>query len=608
MNESTTLAGCFLNAADRFANPDAQMYRSTSGLNEGEWNSISAQEMLRRVAGLAHSLTKLGIRAGDRVAIFAPNCPEWHTVDFAIQGLSAVTVPVYFNESVERMAYILNDSGARIVATVGESQAQKINERRNELAGVEHVISARGPLDVPAGSLLYSDLITGGDAEIAEYRRTAAFATPDQLATIIYTSGTTGEPKGVMLTHANLVSNATDSCRGFDTSPLDVELSLLPLAHIYGRVVDYSYIFRGVTVAYVELIESVAQALREVHPTAMAAVPRLYEKMYANIIERGRSETGLKRRIFNWAIRKAEKSVPWRAHGQQASFALKWQWHIADALVYSKIRDGVGGKLRILSSGGAPIGAGLIEFFWSIGLPVYQGYGLTETSPVVTANNSQANKIGTVGRPIAGVEVRVAEDGEILVKGKCVMQGYYKKPEDTRDAFTPDGWFRTGDIGNLDEDGYLIITDRKKELLKTAGGKFVAPAPIENLLKTSPFIDNAIVFGDRRKFVSVLIVPNFPHIEAEARKAGREIATPGQALSDAWVLELMKSEIERLTAKLAHYEQPKRFALIEKDFTYAGGELTYTLKLKRRVIEERYHDVIERIYADVQEPRPARAT
>ncbi len=300
--------------------------------------------------------------------------------------------------------------------------------------------------------------------------------------------------------------------------------------------------------------------------------------------------------------------MPWRAHGRSVSATVKWQWQIADRLVYSKIRDGVGGRLRILKPGGAPIGVELIEFFWAIGLPVYQGYGLTETSPVVSANNPQANKIGTVGQPIAGVEVRLAEDGEVLVKGKCVMQGYYGKPEDTREAFTPDGWFRTGDIGALDADGYLSITDRKKELLKTAGGKFVAPAPVENLLKSSPFIDNAMVIGDRRKFVSVLIVLNFPHVEVEARKVGKEILTPVQALSDPWVRDLITHEIERLTAKLAHYEQPKRFALIEKDFTYPGGELTYTLKLKRRVIEERYKDVIERMYADVQEPRPVRAT
>lgn len=561
--------------------------------------------MLRRVAGLSGSLARLGIRAGDRVAIFAPNCPEWHTTDFAIQGLGAVTVPVYFNESPDRMSYILRDSGARNVVTVGESQARKMAESRRHLPNIEHVISARPEAAMGGGILRYEDLIAPGEAEVGEYRRRCEAVAPGQLATIIYTSGTTGEPKGVMLTQANLVSNATDSRHGFETLPTDIELSLLPLAHVYGRVVDYSYIFRGVAVAYVEQIETVAQALNEVHPTVMAAVPRLYEKMYANIIERGHRETGIKRWLFDWAIRAAQRAVPWRARGEQAPAIGKWQWQAANALVYTKIRCGIGGQLRYLSSGGAPINAELIDFFWSIGLPVYQGYGLTETSPVVSANNPLANKIGTVGRPIAGVEVRIAEDGEVLVKGKCVMQGYYNKPDDTREAFTADGWFRTGDIGALDADGYLSITDRKKELLKTAGGKFIAPAPIENLLKASPFIDNAMVIGDRRKFVSVLIVPNFPHVEAEARKAGKEIVTPGQTFADPWVRDMFTREIERLTAKLAHYEQPKRFALIEKDFTYPGGELTYTLKLKRRVIEERYKDVIERIYADVQEPRPS---
>ncbi len=604
--EPTTIAGCFLDAVDRHANPRAQMYRVADGPSgSGRWESISAQDMLRRVAGLSKALAGLGIGAGDRVALFAPNCPEWHTADLAIQGLGAVTVPIYFNESPERMIYILKDSGARIVVTAGESQSRKVAESRAQLPGIERVISARQPADLNAGHVRYEDLIAADDDAVSEYRRRTEAVTSAQLATIIYTSGTTGEPKGVMLTHANLVSNATDSCRGFETLPSDIELSLLPLAHVYGRVVDYSYIFRGVTVAYVEQIETVPQALLEVHPTAMAAVPRLYEKMYANIIERGRRETGIKRRLFDWAIRTAEKAVPWRAYGRRPSAATIWQWQLANALVFTKIRSGVGGELRFLSSGSAPLGAGLIEFFWAIGLPVYQGYGLTETSPVVSTNTPDANKIGTVGRPIAGVEVRIAEDGEILVKGKCVMQGYYNKPDDTREAFTPDGWLRTGDIGALDAEGYLSITDRKKELLKTAGGKFVAPAPIENLLKSSPFIENSIVIGDRRKFVSVLIVPNFARIEAEAQKAGREILTPGQALSDSWVRDLIAHEIERLTGKLAHYEQPKRFALIEKDFTYATGELTYTMKLKRRVIEERYQDVIERMYADVQEPRPS---
>jgi long-chain acyl-CoA synthetase len=407
-----------------------------------------------------------------------------------------------------------------------------------------------------------------------------------------------------MLSHSNLSSNCIDSASNHQLLPSDVALEFLPLAHVYERTAAYSYICNGVAIAYLERIEDVPQALLEVHPTLAAAVPRFFEKIYANILEKGRRESGIKRNIFDWSLRIAEQSVPWRAYGKSASPGLKLRWRLADALVYSKIREGLGGGTQRFSAGGAPLAPELTEFFWSVGVTIHQGYGLTETSPVVTANTPAANKIGTVGRPIPNVQVKIAEDGEILVQGPNVMRGYYHKPEATREVFTSDGWFRTGDIGRLDEDGYLIITDRKKELLKTAAGKFVAPAPIENTLKTSPYITNAIVVGDTRKFVSVLIVPNFANIEAAARKAGHDFATPTQMTGDPWVRDLLSSEIERLTASLAQYEKPKRFALLEQDFTYAGGELTYTMKMKRRVIEQRYQDVIARLYADVEEPRP----
>ncbi|MGH7837465.1 MAG: AMP-dependent synthetase/ligase, partial [Candidatus Binataceae bacterium] len=389
------------------------------------------------------------------------------------------------------------------------AQAHRIAECRGRVPAVEQIISARLPEDFRGDLLHYETLIsTAGKEDIAAFRRRAAEIAGSDLATIIYTSGTTGEPKGVMLTHANLSSNTLDACADYEMQPADLGLSLLPLAHVYERVTDYSYIFRGVPVAYVEQIESAAQAIREVCPTILAGVPRFFEKIYANIIEKGQLESGMKRRAFDWALRVAQESVPWRAHGQKAAATLKCKWGIADKLVYSKIREGLGGRIRLFISGGAPLAPELAEFFWAVGLPVYQGYGLTETSPVVSANTPGRNKVGTVGRAIPNVKLHFGEDGEILVKGPCVMQGYYRKPEETREAFTPDGWFRTGDIGRLDEDGYLAITDRKKELLKTAAGKFVAPAPIENLLKTCPFVGNVIVVGDRRKFVSVLIVPN----------------------------------------------------------------------------------------------------
>jgi len=599
-SEYPALTKFFLDAIDRFANPRAQMYRTSAG-----WQSISAQEMLRRVAGLSKALAELGIVSGDRVGLFAPNCPEWHTADFAIQGLGAVNVPIYFNESHDRLVYILNDSGARVVFTAGAAQAKKLSECRSRIPALEHVISAALDSELNGDILRYETLIASTtDADVAEYRRRAAEITGNNLATIIYTSGTTGEPKGVMLSHSNLSSNSIDSAANHQLLPSDVALEFLPLAHVYERTAAYSYICNGVAIAYLERIEDVPQALLEVHPTLACAVPRFFEKIYANILEKGRRESGIKRNIFDWSLRVAEESVPWRAYGKSTSPGLKLRWRVADALVYSKIREGLGGGTQRFSAGGAPLAPELAEFFWSVGVTIHQGYGLTETSPVVTANTPAANKIGTVGRPIPNVQVKIAEDGEILVKGPNVMQGYYHKPEATREVFTSDGWFRTGDIGRLDEEGYLIITDRKKELLKTAAGKFVAPAPIENTLKTSPYITNAIVVGDTRKFVSVLIVPNFANIEAAARKAGHDFATPTQMTGDAWVRDLLSSEIERLTVPLAQYEKPKRFALLEQDFTYAGGELTYTMKMKRRVIEQRYQDVIARLYADVEEPRP----
>ncbi len=602
--EYPALTKCFLDAVDRYANPRAQMYRTATG-----WESISAKEMLRRVAGLAKALSELGIKPGDRVGIFAPNCPEWHVADFAICGLGGVSVPIYFNESADRLSYILNDSTARVVIAAGEPQSRMIVKCSDRLPELEQVICAAPPGDLESEVLRYETLIaTTGDTDIVEYRRRASEVTGAQLATIIYTSGTTGEPKGVMLNHSNLTSNALDAFEEYMLGPSDLGLSFLPLAHVYERVIGYGYLFRGISVAYVDKMETVAQAILEVSPTMVAAVPRFYEKMYANILEKGHHEAASRRAIFDWAMRVAEKAVPWRAYRKKVPIAVRTQWRIANSLVYPKIRTGLGGRIRVFSSGGAPLAPELAEFFWSVGLPVYQGYGLTETSPIITANVPGANKVGTVGRPIANVQVRIAEDGEILVKGPNVMQGYYSKPDATRAVFTPDGWFCTGDIGRLDEDGYLVITDRKKELLKTAAGKFVAPAPVENLLKSSPFIANAIVVGDKRKFVAALVLPNFVAIEAEARRCGRDCPASAHLINDPFLRDLLSREIERVTSSLAQYEKPKRFALLEQEFTYANGELTYTMKMKRRVIEQRYQDVIARLYADVEEPRPHHLT
>jgi long-chain acyl-CoA synthetase len=595
-----TLPSRLLSAIDNLPNPRAQMVR-----RDGRWEAISSQEFLRRVAGLSTALVELGVKPGDRVGLFSANRPEWHTADFAITGVGAVTVPVYFNESPDRTTYILKHCGAKVVFVVGVPQLKKLLAVRASLPELEQIVVADGGADVPSECLRYETLIAGASAaDISSYRMRASQVLPGQLASLIYTSGTTGEPKGVMLTHTNFCSNVTDVGHDFQLNPAeDVALSFLPLAHVYGRTMDYIYIFQGAALAYVESIDAVAQALLEVRPTITAAVPRFFEKIYARLVEQGSKNTGVKRMLFDWAMRVAEMSAQWRASQGQADLAVTLQQKLSDALVYRKIRIGMGGRLRLISSGGAPLSKDLAEFFWAVGIPIYQGYGLTETSPIVSSNYPE-NRMGSSGKPIPNVQIRAAEDGEILVKGPCVMQGYYKNPEATREVLSEDGWFRTGDIGYVDKDNYLFITDRKKDLIKTAAGKFVAPQPIENALKTSTYILNAMVVGDKRKFIVALIVPSPATVGAKAADQGIKFVSNAELAAHPWVHALIDSEVKRLTVHLAQYETIKRFALLPEDFTFDNGSLTFTLKLKRRVVEQQYAAVIESLYADVSEPRP----
>jgi long-chain acyl-CoA synthetase len=569
------------------------------------WEPISSEELLRRIAGLANCLVELGVKSGDRVGLFAPNCPEWHTADFAITGSGGVTVPVYFNESPDRMIYILNHCGAQVVFIAGRKQLEKFLQVREQLPRVQQVLVAGAGDPMPSDFLRYETLIaTAAATEIAAYRERAGRVLPGQLASIIYTSGTTGEPKGVMLTHSNFSSNVADSCKDIRLHPgTDVALSFLPLAHVYGRMLDYLYLFQGCPIAYVEIVENVAQALLEVRPTVIAAVPRFFEKIYARLMEQGSRAAGTKRKIFAFAMKIAGEAAGWRCGEKSAGFALRVKWAVADRLVYRKIRAGTGGQLRLVLSGGAPLSESLCEFFWAVGIPIYQGYGLTETSPVLSSNYPQ-NRPGSSGRPIANVQIRIADDGEILAKGPCVMQGYYKSPEATREVLSPDGWFRTGDIGYLDKDNYLFITDRKKDLLKTAAGKFVAPQPIENLLKTSPYILNAMVVGDQRKFVVALVVINPVTLGSKLAEEDLRFSSSDEMAAHPRAYSVIENEVSRLTAHLAQYETIKRFALLPDDFSFDGGSLTFTMKLKRRVVERQYHDLIDKLYADVAEPRP----
>ncbi len=588
-----TLTEKLLRAIDHVPSDRAVMFRIN-----GRWEPTSSGEFLRRIAGVSNALEQLGVKTGDRVGLFSANRPEWHIADFAALGLGAAVVPIYFNESPDRIVYILNHSGAEIVFVAGEMQSRRLLECRDKLTSVKHIICAASLPDLGGEVLRYETFIaSAGDEAVAEYRLRAARVTPEQPATIIYTSGTTGEPKGVVLTHSNISSNEQISAEAFAMLPADTAVSFLPLSHVYERTISYAYLFRGVHVAYVERMDDLPQALLETQPTLSAAVPRVFEKLHANIMHKGQEATGVKRRLFDWAVGVALRSVRWRAYGERAPLGLRIRWSIADRAVYTKIRDGVGGRMRAFISGGGPLTRELAEFFWAVGVPVYQGYGLTESSPVVSANCPRANKVGSVGKPIANVEVRIAEDGEIFVHGPCVMQGYYLKPDETRAVISPDGWLATGDIGRLDEDGYLYVTDRKKDLFKTAAGKFIAPQPIEGLLKSSPLISNAVLVGDKRKFISALIVPNFARVEALARAQGRTFASHEQIAADPWVHELIGKEVDRLNPSLAQYETIKRFALLDRDFSFDDGQLTYTLKLKRRVIDERYGKVIETLYA-----------
>jgi long-chain acyl-CoA synthetase len=595
-----TLPSRFLNAVDQLPNSRAQMFR-----HGDRWESIASAEFLRRVAGLSSALVELGVKTGDRVAIFSANRPEWHTADFAITGAGGVSVPVYFNESPHRMTFILNHCEARIVFVSGAGQLQKLLACRAELKTVEHIVAADAGPDLPPECLRYETLIAGaGGPDISAYRLRASQVLPAQLSSLIYTSGTTGEPKGVMLTHTNFCSNVSDTHKDFRLDPRsDLALSFLPLAHVYGRMIDYSFLFHGITVAYVEAVDLVSQAMLELHPTTMAAVPRVFEKIYTRLIEQGTKAQGLKRKLFDWAMKVANRSAKWRCGDAQAAVSLRMQWALADKLVYSKIRSATGGQLRVVFSGGAPLAKNLTEFFWAIGIPIYQGYGLTETSPVLTSNYPKS-RAGSSGKAIPNVELKIASDGEILARGPCVMQGYYKNAEATREVLSADGWFSTGDIGYIDDEGYLFITDRKKDLIKTAAGKFVAPQPIENALKSSPYLLNAMVVGDQRKFVVALLVPNPVTISAKAAEEGIKFSSNLKMTAHPWVHALIESEVQRLTTHLAQYETIKRFALLPEDFTFDNGSLTFTLKLKRRIVEQHYSKAIEQLYGDAPEPRP----
>jgi len=563
---------------------------------DGHWTDITSKLLHDSVVTLARTLQDWGIRKGDRVAILSENRPEWAIADFAVLSIGAVDVPIYATLIAEQVAAILKDSGARIAFVSSKEQLEKLLSIQDQTL-IEKIVIFDEVDDGRA--IRWRTLFSAPPASsaAAEWERLARTIQPHDLATIIYTSGTTGSPKGVMLTHGNIASNMSFSLAKFDFTPGDTGISFLPLSHITARHLDYCLYLHAVVVAYCPHIEDLPQALLDVQPTVIVAVPRVYEKVRekANV----KASYGLKRTIFAWALRTGAANLDDVLAGKTPSSI---NWKLANALVYSKIRAGFGGRGRFFISGGAPLGYDLARWYACMSIRIHEGYGLTETSPVIAINTPAQHRMGTVGQCLPNVECRVAEDGEILVRGPSIFRGYWQREQETRDAFV-DGWFRTGDIGKLDADGYLSITDRKKDMIKTSGGKFIAPQPIESKLKTSRFVAEAAVLGDRRKFPSVLIAPQFAVLEPWARENGVTFSQRSDLVARRQVKDLYEGIVHELNHGLAKFEQLKKVLLVPDEFSIASGELTPSMKLKRRVVEKKYADLIDGLYAE--EPAPA---
>jgi long-chain acyl-CoA synthetase len=579
----------------------------------GEINGVSSKELFEQVRDLSLGLSALGMAAGDRVAIVSESRPEWILTDLAVISAGAVTVPIYPTLSASQARYIFQDSGARIAVVSTRAQLQKIQEIRHQVPAIEAVILIDHDTTEPSPSVLsFDDVVQRGHARLVaewgtarEFRDAARRVAPEQLATIIYTSGTTGEPKGVMLTHAALVANLLAGADALDVHQEDVALSFLPLSHAFERLVSYVYLLRGVTIIFAESFDTIGRDVGLVKPTVLTGVPRVYEKMHGRIFDKGQTGSPAKAALFRWAMGIAASRGSALLRGRRPSPLLSLQAAVAERLVFGKIRDGVGGRIKYLVSGSAPLSVSIAEFFHGVGLPIIEGYGLTETAPILTVNPPHAPRSGTVGKALPNVQLRIAADGEILARGPNLMTGYYNKPEATADAIR-DGWFHTGDIGSLDADGYLRITDRKKDLLVTSGGKKIAPQPIENVLKQSPLIAEAVVLGDRRKYAAALIVPEFAALERRLRDLGRTPSPPGgpTAAERAELVErpdvraLYQEIVDALNRELSQFERIKRIAILPREFSIESGELTPSLKVKRKIVEEKWAAAIESLYAD----------
>jgi long-chain acyl-CoA synthetase len=568
---------------------------------EGRWVEYSYAQVAEQVQDLSLGLLELGVRPGDRVAILSENRPEWAIADYACLASCCTDVPIYPTLPAKQVEYILRDSGAVAVLVSTGAQVEKVLTIRDHIPALAHVIGMDGR---GTGVLAYADVLARGRAARGRYgdwRARALQVTADQLATLIYTSGTTGDPKGVMLTHGNIASNVTTSVELFSFHESDECLSFLPLSHIFERMFGHYCMFhKGVLINYAGGIDTVPSDMQELRPTLMASVPRLYEKIYARVHDTVRTSSHPRRQLFAWAKRVGEDWAERVVSRRPVSPMLAISRRLADRLVFAKLRARTGGRIRFFISGGAPLSPDIARFFFAAGMPILEGYGLTETSPVMAVNTFQHLKLGTVGRPIPGVEIRIAPDGEILTHGPNVMRGYYNKPDATREALDGEGWFRTGDVGLLDADGFLRITDRKKDLIVTAGGKNIAPQPIENLAKTSKFVSNAVMLGDRRPFPVMLVVPNADSVQSWARYKGLGDGGLDQLLAMPEVQQKVEREVRKTLRDLAQFEMPKRLLLLPRDFSVESGELTPTLKVRRRIVEQRHREAIEALYADHQ--------
>ena len=591
-----TLPQVCLEAIRRHAKSDALNQK-----RDGEWHHISSEAFISRVRHLSLGLAQLGIRSGDRVAVLSENRPEWSIADLAILSLGAVNVPTYTTQAVDQVRFIVEDSGARAIFVSGRRVFKHARQGLENIKTLETIIffDTDAASGVEYATTLEEMEKVGSKRDEEEpnaFQELLSVARPDDLATIIYTSGTTGVPKGVMLTHANFISNVIAATNALPIEPTDVALSVLPLSHIFERTCFYVFCYNGVSVYYAASFDQVGEYLREVRPTIMTAVPRLFERVYHRIVKKGMSEGGWKMKVFEQSLQIGQRYAEMKDKGQKVPVLLEIRQSIANRLVFAKWRAGIGGRLRYFVSGGAPLSPALSYSFLAAGIPILQGYGMTETC-IVSANRPEDNRVGSVGRPFDGINVTIADDGEILVKGPSVMRGYYNHV-DVTEAVMHNGWFATGDVGHLDQDGRLFITDRKKDLFKLSNGKYVAPQLIESLLKQSSLVNQVIVVGAGRKQPAALVVPDWDAVKSILRARDTSVASDHAELSrDPRVIKLIQSELLPLTEGLSDYERIRRVALLHEELTIDGGELTPTLKVKRRLIDEKYGDLIEELYS-----------